>query len=400
MTMFASMCVGLAAAALAVGPEVTVQTLDNRSIRGTLAELSAERLVVESPEGPTTLEIGQVLGVSLAPAAAVEAKSPQAWVELADGSTLLATSFRVAGSKAAIELADGRSVEAPIDAIVAARLQEAPESVLAEWDRIVQLRSLSDVLVTRKDAAVNYLKGAVHDIDDETVQFDYEGERIPVKRAKVLGVVYRHQPGRRLPEPVCALTDASGSHWAVRTVRLEDEWVWETSSGVSLRCPIDRLRHLDFSAGKIVFLSDLKPESVRFTPFFGSAEQIPSLAAFYAPRMDRGFASKTLSLGGTAYARGIAMHSRTEIIYRLPGRFRRFEAVAGIDDAVRPGGNVRLVIRADQRVLLDATLRGADAPRTIDLPLDDARRLTILADFGEELGIGDYLNLCNARVIR
>jgi len=400
MTIPALVCAGLVAAALGAGPEVTVQTLDNRSIRGALAELGAERLVVQSPEGPTTLEIGQVLGVSVASPAAVEAKAPQAWIELADGSTLLAAGFRVAGSKAAIELADGRSIEAPIDAIVSARLQEAPESALAEWHRIVQLRSLSDVLVTRKDAAVTYRKGAVHDIDDETVAFDYEGERIPVKRAKVLGVVYRHQPGRRLAEAVCTLTDASGSRWAARAVRLEDEWSWETPSGVSLRCPIDRVRQLDFSAGKIVFLSDLKPESVRFTPFFGSAEQIPSLAAFYAPRMDRGFSSKTLSLGGTAYAKGIAMHSRTEIVFRLPGRFSRFETVAGIDDAVRPGGNVRLIIRADQRVLLDATLRGADAPRTIDLPLEDARRLTILADFGEELGIGDHVNLCNARVIR
>ena len=47
---------------------------------------------------------------------------------------------------------------------------------------------------------------------------------------------------------------------------------------------------------------------------------------------------------------------------------------------------------------LDATLAGKDASRPVDLDLTGVRRLTIVVDFGESLGMGDYLLLCNARL--
>ena len=78
---------------------------------------------------------------------------------------------------------------------------------------------------------------------------------------------------------------------------------------------------------------------------------------FYAPRFDRNFDGGPLQLGGTPYRKGLALHGRTELVYRLPDRFSRFRAVAGIDDAVRPGGKVRLVVRGDDKVLLDAVDR-------------------------------------------
>ena len=110
---------------------------------------------------------------------------------------------------------------------------------------------------------------------------------------------------------------------------------------------------IDFSGGKIVYLSDLKPDGVRWTPYFGTRKPLPAVEQFYAPRYDRNFDSGPLQLGGTPVPQGLALHSRTEIVYRLPGRFSRFQAVAGIDDAVRPGGKVRLVIRGDDKVLFD-----------------------------------------------
>ena len=89
---------------------------------------------------------------------------------------------------------------------------------------------------------------------------------------------------------------------------------------------------------------------------------------FYAPRFDRGFDSQPLQLGGVDYRKGLALHGRTELVYRLPERFSRFRAVAGIDDAVRPGGKVRLVVRGDDKVLLEAAIcrqrrPAADRPR-------------------------------------
>jgi hypothetical protein len=75
-------------------------------------------------------------------------------------------------------------------------------------------------------------------------------------------------------------------------------------------------------------------------------------------------------------------------------------AVVGIDDRVRPGGNVRLVIRGDGRVLFDEAIRGTDEPRQLDVNLAQVKRLQILVDYGEDLDVGDHLNLCDARVVK
>jgi hypothetical protein len=157
---------------------------------------------------------------------------------------------------------------------------------------------------------------------------------------------------------------------------------------------------IDFSGGKIAYLSDLKPESVRWAPFFGVGKSLPAVEQFYAPRQDRGFDQNSLRLGGKDYPKGLAVHSRTELTYRLPEGFCRLLAVAGIDDAVRPNGKVRLVIRGDENILLETVVTGDHLPEAIDLDITGVRRLVILVDFTDAVNIGDHLLLCDARITK
>jgi hypothetical protein len=184
----------------------------------------------------------------------------------------------------------------------------------------------------------------------------------------------------------------------VRALALAEKLQWTTPAGVTVSQPCDDIARIDFSAGKLRYLSDLKPDAVAWTPFFGGNEPLPAMKQFYAPRFDRGFDSPVLRLGSVEYGKGIALHSRTELVYRLPERFSRFQAVAGIADSVRPGGKVRLVVRGDDKVLFESNFTGSDAPRPIDVAVTGVRRLTILVDFGDGLHKGDHLLLCNARV--
>jgi hypothetical protein len=59
-----------------------------------------------------------------------------------------------------------------------------------------------------------------------------------------------------------------------------------------------------------------------------------------------------------------------------------------------------LVIRGDDKVLLETTLTGAEGPKPLDLDLGGVRRLAILVDFGGEMDAADHLDLCNARIIK
>ena len=243
-------------------------------------------------------------------------------------------------------------------------------------------------------------KGVLHDVTESSVSFDLGGEVIPVKRAKVYGFVYRHSAAAEPARAVCEITDAAGSKWAARKVSLADRLQWTTCTGLNMSAPLEEVAEIDFSGGKVSYLSDLKPLSSVWTPYFAGDKPLPEVARFYAPRLDRGFESPGLRLGGKPYPKGLDLSCRTEISYRLPAGARRFDAVAGIDDAFRPAGRARLMIRGDGKVLFDAEFSGGDAPRPVQLDLTGVRRLTVVADFCGSLQAGGRLVLGNARVTK
>ena len=144
-------------------------------------------------------------------------------------------------------------------------------------------------------------------------------------------------------------------------------------------------------------------ESAEWSPFIDNAEsgkQPDVLTQFYRPRHDRGFDGGPLSLGGKTYPKGLSLASRTEMEYKLAGKGRRLQAIAGIDDAVRKQGNVRLIIVGDGKSLYDAKLTGRDEPAPLDIDVAAVKRLKIVVDFGGGLDTGNYLDLCDARIVK
>jgi hypothetical protein len=176
-----------------------------------------------------------------------------------------------------------------------------------------------------------------------------------------------------------------------------------------LEAPLEQVLRADFSAGKIAYLSDMKPSEVRWTPGLGVPEG--SASARSQPRSDQSFSGSPLSLlwkddvarsrrDVRTYAKGLAVRSRTEITYRLPAGIKRFIAVAGMDPDDSGHGNVRLEVRGDDRVLWEGVVEAGQAPVEIDVDLSAARRLHLLVDYGEHLDFGDRLHLAEARVTK
>ncbi len=419
----------------AAPPPFTVQTLDGQTLVGPLVELTADRLGVDAADGRVSLETERVLSISAKQTPVPIRQVPGVVVELTDGSTILARQYVVQGTQAKITLSEGDVLAMPTSIVRTVQLQRESAALAAEWARLLNMKIDSDVLVVHKGESLDYHKGVLHDVTEDAVRFDLDGEVLPVKRSKVYGFAYRHGAEAELPPAVCRITDSAGSQWSVRSLSILPSpagrgaggeggdgnrnqptnlpanrphpnplptgvgtFQWTTPAGLSVAQAADKIVQIDFSGGKIVYLSDLKPESVRWTPYFSAGKPPATVEQFYAPRFDRNFDAGPLQLGGTPYSKGLALHSRTEIVYRLPGQFSRFRAVVGIDDAVRPGGKTRLVIRGDGQELLNAAVAGSDAPRPVDLDLTGMRRLTIVVDFGDTLSAGGYLLLCNARL--
>jgi hypothetical protein len=383
-------------------PAVQVQTLSGDSTSGRLVELGPQRIGLESANGRVTLETERVMALWPIEVPAAAAGQPAAWVDLADGSSLVAASITSVGGTTRLGLGGDRSIELPSRAVVAVRFQAQSDATAAEWTRLQESAAAGDVLVVRKGNSLDSHRGILREIGPAAVRFEVDGEVLPVKREKVFGVLVYQAAARNLPESICHVVEANGCTWVAQTIGLDGQQVqWTTPLGLAVKRPLGELAKIDFSQGKIVYLSDLKPESVEWTPYIAAGKPLASWSEFFRPRNDQSLRSGPLELGGKSYKKGLALHSRTTMVYRLPGRFHRFKAMAGIDDRFRPRGNVKLVIRGDDQVLLKLTVAGTDEqPQPIDVDLGSVRRLTILVDFGDDLDVADHLDLCEARIVK
>ena len=185
-----------------------------------------------------------------------------------------------------------------------------------------------------------------------------------------------------------------------------------TIGGAKLSWPLDDVHFADFSAGKVVFLSDLEPASEQRTPLVGLPASALLAANYGRPRRDQSPYGGPLTLwfpGGDSLAsaghtqtfgKGLALRSRTEQVYRLPRGFTRLVGVAGIEPATSGDGSTRLIITGDERPLVDAEITGNQSPLPIELNIAGVKRLKIVVDYGQNLDTGDWLNLCDVRIVK
>jgi hypothetical protein len=386
-----------------------VTTIDGQILTGALDELGDRQLVVETAGAKKTFNSTDVRMV-----APVEEKGvpkfangltgerrPAVWLETIDGSRIPGSTYSVTKGTAELKLADGAALSLPTKSI---RLVEFPgtDGAAASWVGDLRTDLAADLIVVRKRDGIDYVEGAAGDVNDETVNFNVDSDNVPVKRAKVAGIVYFHPPDSAdLPEANCVFDDAAGWRVKARSVTLADgQLKIVTTFGGELARPVESLKLLDFSPGKMVYLSDLPPVSRDWTPLVDFGKEAESLAKFYRPQVDRGLDDGALRLAGKIYPKGLAIPSRTTLTYKITGKGKRFKALAGIDDGVRAAGSVRLAIRGDGKPLYEAKISGRSPPVDLDLDISGVKRLNILVDFGEGLDVGNYLDLCDARIVK
>jgi hypothetical protein len=382
-------------------PTTEVRTLAGETLTGAILKLDEQGIIVDTADGEKSVDLERLAGLAPKQLQAQSNGQPAVWVSLADKSLLVGADYVAREGRARIASTGGDVFELPTQDVVAVRLQPDNEAIAAQWERILDRAADSDLLVVRKDEVLDFHRGMVRNVSESTIEFQTGADILNVKRTKVFGIVYYHPVGRVLPNPICRLTDASGSIWVLRSLSLDEGTLKGTTLlGVEVNRPLISVVRVDFSQGKIVYLSDLEPESVHWLPYLGAARPLATRSEWYSPRKDTNLNGSPLELSGKVYPKGLALHSRTELVYRLPAGFQRFKTLVGIDDAVRPRGHVRLVIRADDRVLEELTVTGVDKAIPLDLDISGAGRLAILVDFGDDLDVADHLDLCEARIVK
>lgn len=401
--------------------QVTATKLDGTAVTGELLKWDTSEVRLATPGGDQHILANQVASLRWQSPKGAQAADPSTGsVELIDGSILPIKSIRIDKSQATLAMAasvapDTTALTIPVSQIAAIRLRPLDAPLVKQWDEIRHQNLANDVIVVlKKDGkSLDYAEGVMGDIGGDKIEFKLDGELQRVDRAKIAGAIY-YRPDRRMKEePKASIQGRSGLRVNASHVDLKDSVLdLTTATGEKLNWPLDDISLADFSAGKLMYLSDIEPASTKCSPFIALPPSAALASEYGQPRRDKSAFGGPLSLvmkeGETAAARaairtfpkGLALRSRTEIVYRLPTGFKRFIAIAGIDPATTTAGNAHLSIFGDDRSLLETEVTGDQSPHPIQLDIASVKRLKILVDFGENLDTGDWLNLCDARIAK
>jgi len=327
------------------------------------------------------------------------------WINLTDGSRIVARALDPGGSKEEVVLrglvGSWDLLKVPLASIAAIQFRELSPRQSAQWQALLEQVSEADRVVVAQGDNLDYYPGVVEGVSSRGILFAIEGERLELGREKIVGVVLYRASGAGGSRGIGRIVDRFGCRWVASSLEMhQGKLRWKTPYGLVVDQPPEDLIEIDFAAERVVYLGQLPAEVLEVTPGLSVGELDRILAEFYRPQVDRGFGGEPLKLGGTTYKHGVAMRSRTRVVYQLPAGAQRFQAWVGIDDRCRPGGQVKLSIRTEHGNLWEGVISGSEPEQFLDLQLGGASRLEIFVDFAGSQILGGHINFCEARVIR
>ena len=387
-------------------PAVQVVTLGGEQYQGTLETLSSDTVVINTESKPVSIPIVEVLAIqsTLQPTTATNDSPIE--INLIDGSRLRVKSMTSTGSVATVNHSELGELKLAVSTISNVRLVPSDVKIDNEWKQLIERPLKKDAVAVRKGDILDHLDGVVGSLTDASMQFQLDGDDIVVKREKIFGLIYSKRESIA-KKAVAQFELASGDRLAVKQIsRADTRWKARLVCGLDLDVDQKLFQSLDYSLGKVAYLSDLEPRNVKLTPYF----DIPISFSSIEYRRDKDFDGGRISLGDKTYAKGLAIHSQTQMKYRLGGDYRRFQAVMGIGDEV-PYGDVDVVIKGDGKILFKGPVIAIEQddkgivhrcpPQNLDLDVKGVVELELFVDFGSDRrDIGDRLYLANARFIK
>jgi hypothetical protein len=384
-----------AAEAGEAGVQVTVEPLTGTPASGELIAITDASIKVKGPEAVVELPLAQVLSIRNT-AAPTTPRSPDVEKSLTQSDLRDGGRLGLSG----LTLTDGRlrgmhhvlgDIELSQPELRSLRFAASDSKVDAAWKELSSRKSNRDMVVLRKGDVLDHLEGTVSGVGEKSIQFLLDGEEVPVKRERVFGIVFA---AREATAPSLIRCDLGhGEMFLVDQIRFQDGG-WELRRGGSIVQtpagigPVS----IDYSAGKLLFLSEVEPRSTEYVPFFGYTWEY---------RKDRSFEGRPLAVGTRTYRRGLAIHSKSEITWRLGGEYRRFQSVIGYDPEISTASTALVKVIGDGKDLLKLDLARGTPPHAVDLDMTDIIELTIVVDFGtDEVDIGDRIHFGDAKVLK
>jgi hypothetical protein len=381
-----------------------VERIDDTSVSGTVVSInSRESVLVQAAEGETvrteSVPASEVLLIRFAPGETSESFQADDRLTLSSGERWLIRTLPsdksnfVCGSGAALK---GKN---------SVPFADLRAFLPVPWNTTETLREVSDfekellVLAGEQDVIVtsngDRMTGVVESVGADEVAAASKLGRVTLKRDRISGLAFSKtlKPYRAPAGQVAAVSLIDGS-LVIGEIAGPEGDVYRLKSVLGPTWDVHKsmLREVRFRGGKLVWLSDLDPADVKYTPFFNRTWEF---------RRDRSVLGNPLKCGDRTYERGIGAAARTEISWELGGEYALFIAEVGIDAETGKAGSAFFSVLGDGKELLARTEAAAGAaPKPVKLDLGGIRRLTLIVDFGRDAGFADHGDWLNARLIR
>jgi hypothetical protein len=258
---------------------------------------------------------------------------------------------------------------------------------------LAERRSRDQVLLRNGDV----LEGILTNLDRQALHLEVKRKKISIARDKVAGVALSTEL-TGVPRPRGAyghLVLANGCRLALALARCDDgkALTGKTLFDTEVKVPIDAVIALDLRQGRAIYLSDLKPLRYEHTSYLG---------VFWPYVTDGSVAGRDLRLHGGTYDKGLGMHSQSRLTYDLAGGYRRFEALAGLDDSADATGGAQIKVLVDGRPQEMSEARGEldGGPRHVRINVAGAKELTLVVEFSRRGDVQGHVNWADARLIK
>jgi hypothetical protein len=252
--------------------------------------------------------------------------------------------------------------------------------------------------VILKDGALRKVEGTLGEPDaaGKTVPFKREGvDAVPVQVDRLQAMIfYRTETP---PEPsIAKVFDAEGSVLAAARIGYKKGgWTIRTPFGTELPLADGAVAKLDFNLGKLTYLSDLEPSKAPNVNQWG--DKVDPLFRY---TRDAGPDRQPLMLTDR-YAKGLWIHSRTELTYDLGGKYKELRGVLGIDPRYGLTSAPIVEIFCDGEKRFSQTISAKETQK-VNIDVKDVATLRILVrsadDVAEAIGFGAQVTFADVRV--
>jgi hypothetical protein len=377
----------------ALGSET--KTISGKVLTGEIKKLTDKELVLAGPSGETTTPIGQVLSIDRQ----IESNLPSGKlvdVELIDGSLLHCGRVFLRGKEAELELgSSGQKIKVPL-ASLSYVLNDADDAATRdEWAKLLAKRRNQDIVAIKREGVINGLEGTLGEVNEKgEIGFEYQlggGRRKrDLDPARIQGMIFQRAADSDTPAPLCRISDSNQNLWVAAKINMAGtNFTVTLASRTTIDLPLASVKHLDFANDKIVFLSDLKPAEVVEKSRQGRKDGI---------HIDRNLDNGQIKIEGQPYPKGLALHSHTELTYALEGKYRKLEAILGMDDAVGGHGQPVVRIEGDGKELFAATINRSSKSQKLDLDVKGIKQLRVVVTSNGLFDFGDHVDLANAKL--